>query len=224
LQKKKVQDLPVKLKKVKISYRFFNYIVFEDDKLNTVIQKRDQKGIWQNLYEFPLIETDSELNLDSVSELISDKDSTQDKIKGIQIPKIKIDLKRKQDANILEVIKNYDKIISDYLETNSFNREIDGVKTKFLRYTPDNFFTEIDLFTDENMFHKLGEDQNWNFEKLIISEKDMKEILSKYGEVKENFIEHSTYNRMKGIAEYKKSADKEVSKIKECLYLLRRTV
>jgi adenine-specific DNA-methyltransferase len=58
----------------------------------------------------------------------------------------------------------------------------------------------------------------------IISEKDMKEILSKYGEVKENFIEHSTYNRMKGIAEYKKSADKEVSKIKECLYLLRRTV
>ena len=83
LQKKKVQDLPVKLKKVKISYRFFNYIVFEDDKLNTVIQKRDQKGIWQNLYEFPLIETDSELNLDSVSELISDKYSTQYKIIGI---------------------------------------------------------------------------------------------------------------------------------------------
>jgi type III restriction enzyme len=30
------------------------------------------------------------------------------------------------------------------------------------------------------MFHKLGEDQNWNFEQLIISEKDMKEV---YGRV-----------------------------------------
>jgi A/G-specific adenine glycosylase len=73
LQKKKVQNLPVKLKKIKISYRFFNYIVFEDDQLNTLIQKREQKGIWHNLYEFPLIETERELDLDEVSELISKK-------------------------------------------------------------------------------------------------------------------------------------------------------
>ena len=73
LQKKKVQVLPVKLKKIKISFRFFNYLVFEDDNLNTLIQKRDQKGIWHNLYEFPLIETESELDLDTVSELISNK-------------------------------------------------------------------------------------------------------------------------------------------------------
>jgi A/G-specific adenine glycosylase len=73
LQKKKVQNLPVKLKKTKISYRFFNYIVFEDNQLNTLIQKRDQKGIWHNLYEFPLIETERELDLDEASELISNK-------------------------------------------------------------------------------------------------------------------------------------------------------
>ena len=73
LQKKKVQVLPVKLKKIKISFRFFNYLVFEDDNLNTLIQKRDQKGIWQNLYEFPLIETENELDLDTVSELIFNK-------------------------------------------------------------------------------------------------------------------------------------------------------
>jgi hypothetical protein len=48
----------------------------------------------------------------------------------------------------------------------------------------------------------------------------MKEILNKYGTVKEHFIEHSVYNRMKGIAEYKKDPSKEVSKIKECIYLL----
>jgi adenine-specific DNA-methyltransferase len=56
----------------------------------------------------------------------------------------------------------------------------------------------------------------------IITEPEMKAILSKYGQVEENFIEHSTYNRMKGIAEYKKNPSKETAKIKECLYLLQR--
>ena len=57
----------------------------------------------------------------------------------------------------------------------------------------------------------------------IICEADMKAILSKYGDVTPNYIEHSTYNRMKGIAEYKKAADKKSEKIKECLYLLKKT-
>jgi adenine-specific DNA-methyltransferase len=56
----------------------------------------------------------------------------------------------------------------------------------------------------------------------IIPEKDIKAILSQYGTVTEKIITHSTYNRMKGIAEYKKSADKAAQpKIKECLYLLK---
>lgn len=83
LQKKKVQNLPVKLKKIKISYRFFNYIVFEDNQSNTLIQKRDLKGIWHNLYEFPLIETERELNLDEASELISKKYQSEHQITRI---------------------------------------------------------------------------------------------------------------------------------------------
>jgi len=57
----------------------------------------------------------------------------------------------------------------------------------------------------------------------IISETEMKIILGKYGEVVEKNIEHTTYNRMKGIAEYKKDKDKPQTKIKECLYLLQKT-
>lgn len=57
LQKNKVDQLPVKSKKVKVRNRYFNYLVVEDENENTVIQKRTSKGIWQNLYEFPLIET-----------------------------------------------------------------------------------------------------------------------------------------------------------------------
>ena len=59
LQKKKVAVLPVKSKKVKVRTRHFNYLVFSDEIDNTLIQKRTQKGIWHNLYEFPLLETET---------------------------------------------------------------------------------------------------------------------------------------------------------------------
>ncbi len=58
LQKKKVDQLPVKSKKLKVRNRYFNYLVVSDDNENTIIQKRTAKGIWHNLYEFPLIETE----------------------------------------------------------------------------------------------------------------------------------------------------------------------
>ena len=58
LAKNKVSQLPIKLKKQKITNRFFNYLLVLDNKNQTIINKRTQKGIWHNLYEFPLIETE----------------------------------------------------------------------------------------------------------------------------------------------------------------------
>ncbi|NMH27029.1 A/G-specific adenine glycosylase [Flavobacterium silvaticum] len=57
LQKNKVSALPVKSKKQKITERFFNYLVVNDSNHKTMLVKREGKGIWQNLYEFPLVET-----------------------------------------------------------------------------------------------------------------------------------------------------------------------
>jgi A/G-specific adenine glycosylase len=67
LQKKKVDQLPVKSKKLKVRNRFFNYLVVEDEESKTVIQKRTAKGIWHNLYEFPLIESEEEVGFDFIS-------------------------------------------------------------------------------------------------------------------------------------------------------------
>lgn len=53
----KVKELPVKDKKVKITKRYFNYLVIEAEDDKTILIKRE-KGIWLNLYEFPLIESD----------------------------------------------------------------------------------------------------------------------------------------------------------------------
>jgi A/G-specific adenine glycosylase len=56
-----VAQLPVKSLKTKVSNRYFNYLFIEYDS-RTFLQKRIAKDVWQNLYEFPLIETERLLN------------------------------------------------------------------------------------------------------------------------------------------------------------------
>ncbi len=70
LQKKKVHQLPVKSKKLKVRNRYFNYLVLSDENENTVLNKRTAKGIWHNLYEFPLIETLQEEDFEFVSNAV----------------------------------------------------------------------------------------------------------------------------------------------------------
>ncbi len=66
LQKKLVSTLPVKEKKIKIKQRHFNYLVLNTNN-HTLLQQRTAKGIWQNLYEFPLIESEKELTFKELS-------------------------------------------------------------------------------------------------------------------------------------------------------------
>ena len=81
LQTNKVGELPVKLKKTKVRNRYFNYVVLRSYEGKTILEQRKGKGIWQNLWQFPLVESDKKLskadllqelgNLDYKSELIS---------------------------------------------------------------------------------------------------------------------------------------------------------
>ncbi|MGB5322716.1 A/G-specific adenine glycosylase [Lutimonas sp.] len=65
LQEKCIDVLPVKLKKLKIRKRYFNYLVIDFKGESTLIQQRKKKDIWQNLYEFPLYETQQDLQDES---------------------------------------------------------------------------------------------------------------------------------------------------------------
>lgn len=62
LKNNQVKELPVKLKKTKIQIRHFNYLVFISSNRCSVFEKRTGNGIWQNLYQFPLIESLHVLN------------------------------------------------------------------------------------------------------------------------------------------------------------------
>ncbi len=56
-EQQKVSELPVKIKKIKVKKRYFNYLVVYTDDETTLFSERKGKGIWQGLYQFPLIET-----------------------------------------------------------------------------------------------------------------------------------------------------------------------
>ena len=71
LQKNLIEKLPVKEKKIKVKKRYFNYIVVKTDDNKTILSERKGKGIWQGLYQFPLIESDAVINK---NELTSSKE------------------------------------------------------------------------------------------------------------------------------------------------------
>lgn len=71
----RVGELPVKLKKTKVTNRYFNYIVVKDSRGYSIIHKRTAKGIWHNLYEFPLLETETHFSdADAVALIKEHKD------------------------------------------------------------------------------------------------------------------------------------------------------
>lgn len=55
-----ITTLPKKQKKVKQRERYLNYLIIEDE-VSVLVNHRDEKGIWQNLYDFPLIESEKML-------------------------------------------------------------------------------------------------------------------------------------------------------------------
>ncbi len=72
-----VKSLPVKEKKAKIKKRYFNYLVLISDDSKTMIKQRKKKDIWQNLYEFPLIETPAAVGLTALKRTKEFVDVTQ---------------------------------------------------------------------------------------------------------------------------------------------------
>ncbi len=68
-------ELPIKSKKVKVRDRYFIFLHFKyNGKL--WIQKREEKDIWNGLFQFPMIESDQKLSLVSLKnhELIQNKE------------------------------------------------------------------------------------------------------------------------------------------------------
>lgn len=75
--KNKINELPVKLKAAKVKKKYFNFLVFISEDGKTILEKRETKGIWQNLYQFPLIETDENISIKQFKEHLDKNDLFQ---------------------------------------------------------------------------------------------------------------------------------------------------
>ena len=77
LKENKVDNLPIKNNKTKVRVRHFNYLVYLDIHNNTLLEQRKGKGIWQNLYQFPLVESEKEMNPDEMEHYLKSESNLQ---------------------------------------------------------------------------------------------------------------------------------------------------
>ncbi|MFQ3238414.1 MAG: A/G-specific adenine glycosylase [Olleya marilimosa] len=66
LSKAVITDLPVKIKSAKVTKKYYNFIVILSKDGNTILEQRTGNGIWQNLYQFPLLETDKDTSFSEI--------------------------------------------------------------------------------------------------------------------------------------------------------------
>ena len=76
LQKNIITELPVKKKSLKPKKKYFNFLVFVSGDRKTILEKREGKGIWQNLYQFPLIESKESMSFSTMTSELKNHDLT----------------------------------------------------------------------------------------------------------------------------------------------------
>lgn len=61
----KMDELPSPKKKINVKIRYFYYLIIENQG-NILIEKRTKNDIWRNLYQFPLIESETEIETSEI--------------------------------------------------------------------------------------------------------------------------------------------------------------
>ena len=72
--KYRIAELPVKIKSANAKKKYFNYLVIISEDNKTILEKREGKGIWQNLYQFPLFESEKTINTKSLKDELESRD------------------------------------------------------------------------------------------------------------------------------------------------------
>lgn len=101
---------PVKLVRIKQRKRYFTYIVAYDNR-HIFINKRKGNDIWKELYEFPLIESDAELNINELKRHESFKQITMnEKVLELKIVKTKPHILSHQKIESTFILLNLSKV------------------------------------------------------------------------------------------------------------------
>ena len=100
-----VNSLPVKLNKVKVRDRYFNYFLVTDGD-TVLMNKRDDKDIWANMYDLPLVEADTLLTPEELFYLPMVKEIFGTDIKLSEILPVKKHILTHQRLHVRLIILN----------------------------------------------------------------------------------------------------------------------
>lgn len=140
-------NLPVKVKKLKRRTRYFNFLVLQHPDFR-IIQKRTAKDIWQNLYQFPLIET---------AEMVTDWEELPKNTNWPEwLPLEKLSMKRKIGPNKQEL--THQRIIAHFWELDYNSKETPTLPDSFSMVKPENwrkfaFPKIISCYFDDNSLY-----------------------------------------------------------------------
>ncbi len=115
-----VSTLPIKINKVKIKKRYFNYMVMEH-KGYTYIRKRTGDDIWKSLYEFPMFEAGIAMTEDALMDEVAQQLGMDGK--NIHFQKISDSVKHQLTHRTI-----YARFIHVKLKTTNFNKQDDWIK------------------------------------------------------------------------------------------------
>lgn len=122
--------------------------------------------------------TDKYLSLDKEKKMVVNRVKS-DLLDKRFIPHIKADFRVKEGVNLFDLINDTETIVTNFLENNCFAGENDEVK-RFLKYRPDSFFQEVDIFSDKSVYHKQLQQSGGRKTSLQVSSKEVKDI---YGHI-----------------------------------------
>lgn len=123
-ERQTVMQRPVKLQKLKVTTRYFNYLVIRV-KDNIYLHKRSDNDIWRNLYDFPCIESEKPMTVEEVVsseaflQLIDHKSFTLTKTSSVFTHKL-----------------THRTILAQFIEIN-LSQELLHIETKGLILTPE---------------------------------------------------------------------------------------
>lgn len=117
-KQKSMSEFPVKNKKQKVKNRFLNYIIITNG-TELLINKREGAGIWQGLYDFPLVESESEVDcIEKIDDIVIENAMFDIELKHIlthQHLYVKFWIKKESDLTLFSKYKAIGKReIEDY--------------------------------------------------------------------------------------------------------------
>lgn len=129
--------------------------------------------------------TDKYLSIDKPRQDVINK-LKSDRLEQRYIPRVRADFKVRDGVNLMKLVRDENTIIDQYLENNCFAdpKGIEKVK-RYLKYRPESFFVEVDIFADSKIYHEQMRDVGADFYTMKLQEKQTRAI---YGIVQRNLF------------------------------------